>query len=222
LFAGLILLNACYDGEEIDNGNPPELPPASSMDPDFSYFSGEEEESGRVSVVSSWLYAATNVTVYSSILSTALVVPVTAYKVALEQTPTFDEELGVWVWAYNANVGSAEYAVKLTAEVADSEIIWTGDISKDGVFENFVWFQGTSTIGGNSGSWTLYESYMNPTPWLSAAWEKSEVEGKANATFTVEKEGDNFGSSISYSATASGDFNRNVIITDTYADNTIT
>ncbi len=220
---GLILLNACNDEDVIDSGIPPELPPASSMDPDLSFFSESGNAGGRLEVVDSWLYAATNVTVYSAILKSALIVPVTAYKVALEQTPSFDTELGGWVWSYEVNVGSSGlYNVKLTAIIGEKEVVWTGEISKEGIFDAFVWFEGTSAIGGNSGEWTLYESYQSPTPWLSATWEKSEVEGTVNAIFTVEKEGDNLGSTISYTATSSGDFDRMVIINDKKADNTIT
>ena len=223
LLAGLILFNACNEDGEMDGGDPPVMPPASSMSPDFNYFDEGGDESGRVDVVNSWVYAATNVTVYSAILGSTLIVPVTAYKVALTQDVTFDADLGLWIWAYDVNVGSAgEFSVKLTAEIHGAEVLWTGSISKAGVFENFVWFEGTSAINGESGSWTLYESFANPTPWLSAEWEKSDVDGKANVTFTVEKEGNSLNSSISYTASATGDFNRSVVIVDTHADNTIT
>ncbi|MBV6642361.1 MAG: hypothetical protein KI791_16705 [Cyclobacteriaceae bacterium] len=223
LLAGLVLFNACNEDGEMDGGDPPAMPPASSMSPDFNYFDEGGDESGRVDVVNSWVYAATNVTVYSAILGSTLIVPVTAYKVALTQDVTFDADLGLWIWAYDVNVGAhGEFAVKLTAEIQGPDVIWTGSISKAGVFEDFVWFEGTSAINGESGSWTLYESFANPTPWLSAEWEKSDVDGKANVTFTVEKEGNSLNSSISYTASATGDFNRSVVIVDTHADNTIT
>ncbi len=224
LLAGLVLVTSCNEDNDIDQGTPPEMPPASSLAPDFNYFTGEGgDESGRVEVVSSWLYAATNVTVYSAILGTALIVPTTAYRVALEQTPTFDADLRAWVWAYDVNLNTAGvYGVKLTAELSEDGVTWTGYISKEGVFEDFVWFEGTSAIDGDSGSWTLYESPTNGNAWLSADWERSEVDGKANVTFTVEKTGDNLGSSLSYSAFAEGDFNREVIINNVSADNIIT
>ncbi|XOV95033.1 MAG: hypothetical protein ACFHWX_10050 [Bacteroidota bacterium] len=223
LLAGFILLNACNDDNDIAGGDPPVMPPASSLSPDFNYFKEGGDESGRVEVVNNWVYAATNVTVYSAILGTALIVPVTAYKVALEQDATFDTDLSGWVWSYDANVGSAGvFGVRLTAEISGTDVLWTGYVSKEGVFEDFIWFEGTSVIGGDSGSWTLFEGPGGSGAWLSATWEKSDVDGKANVTFTVDKAGDSQGSSISYSASTSGEFNRNVIITDTNADNVIT
>lgn len=218
------MVTACNEDNDIDEGNPPVMPPASSLSPDFNYFLSEGgDESGRVEIVSSWVYAATNVTVYSAILGTALAVPVTAYRVALAQDPSFDADQRAWVWTYDVDLGPAGiFGVKLIGALSDDGVAWTGMISKEGLFEDFVWFEGTSALTGDSGSWVLYEGPDKSGAWLSAMWEKSEVEGKANVTFTVEKEGDGQGSSLSYSAFAEGDFNRKVIITDTNTENVVT
>lgn len=223
VIASIILLNACNDKDDPGAGQQPVMPPASSMEPDFSYFNEENNPNGRVETVNNWLVAAANVTFYSSILGSHLVVPVTAYKVALQQEATFDTELDIWVWAYETTVGSAgTFQVRLTADVSNSGINWTGYISKEGSFEDFIWFEGTSEIGGEAGTWTLYENHTTGAEWLSAEWSKSDVEGKANVKFTVEAPGDHLGSSISYAINETEGFNRSVIIVDTNVDNTVT
>ncbi|MEQ9375112.1 MAG: hypothetical protein RIG68_08045 [Imperialibacter sp.] len=218
-----ILLVSCNKDEEVDPGTAPAMPPGTSMAPNFDDFSGSEGDGGgRQMVVRNWVYAATSVGVYSGILSGALVVPVTAFKLAVNQEATFDTETKLWVWAYDISVpNSGSYSVKLTADVDGSDVTWTGYISKAGGFSDFVWFTGESNFMANAGTWTLYESPEKPNAWLSSEWSKSEVDGVADVTFTVEKPGDSFGSSISYMVDAGAELNRNVTIIDTNTENTI-
>lgn len=224
LLSFTILLGACSDKDDnVDPGTQPTMPPSSSMAPDFEEFEGGEGGSGgRTMVVRNWVYAATSVGVYTGILYGSLVVPVTAFKLAIEQEASFDAETRLWVWEYDISLAQkGDYSVRLTAGVDGSEVTWTGYISKAGGFSDFVWFTGESDLTANSGSWTLYEGPDKPNAWLSSEWSKSEVEGIANVEFTVEKEGNSFGSTIAYSVDASADLNRNVTIVDTNSENTI-
>ncbi len=219
----VVLMVSCKDDDGVEPGATPALPPSSSMSPDFDGL-GEDDssEGGRVHLVRNWIYAATSVNVYSGILSGALAVPVTAFKLAIDQEATFDTENRLWVWEYEISVtGEGAYSIKLTADVDGSNVTWTGYVSKNGGFSNFVWFTGESDTEANEGSWTLYESPENPEAWLSSEWSKSEVEGIADVVFTVEKEGDGFGSTISYTASTDAELNRSVLIVDTNASNTI-
>jgi hypothetical protein len=218
-----ILLVSCNKDDEVDPGTTPALPPSSSMAPNFEDFSNNEGAGGgREMAVRNWVYAATSVGVYSGILSGALVVPVTAFKLAVNQEATFDTETKLWVWAYDISVpNNGSYSVKLTADVDGSDVAWTGYISKAGGFADFVWFTGESNFAANAGTWTLYEGPDKPDAWLSSEWSKSDVDGIADVTFTVEKEGDGFGSSISYMVDANADLDRNVTIVDTNTENSI-
>jgi len=224
LMAMVVLLVSCKDDDgDVQPGATPALPPSSSMSPDFDGLSDDDSgEGGRVHLVRNWIYAATSVNVYSGILSGALVVPVTAFKLAIDQEATFDSENRLWVWEYDASLPEAgAFSVKLTADVDGTSVNWTGYISKTGSFSNFVWFTGESDTEANEGTWTLYESPENPEAWLSSEWSKSELEGIADVVFTVEKEGDGFGSTIGYTASAGAVLNRSVLIVDTNSSNTI-
>ncbi len=220
-----ILIASCGKEEEpiFDPGTEPVLPPASSMAPNFDAFAGNDAAGGgRQMTVRNWLYAATSVGVYTGILTGALVIPVTAYSLAMQQEPVFDRANKVWVWAYDVtSLPNKAYSIKLTAAVDGAEVNWTGYVSEVGGFADFVWFTGNSNISASSGSWTLLQGPDQPTPWLSAEWTRSDLEDAANVKFTVEKEGSSKGSSIDYSVDPSTPIDRQVTIIDLNSGNTI-
>ena len=219
LLIPMTLLWSCSDDDGSAQDPQPNMPPESSMAPNFENF---EDEGGRLAEVNNWTYAATSVGVYSAILYSNLIVPVTAFKVGLNQNATYNTETELWIWEYDINVvGKGTYTVQLTADVDGSDVDWTGYISLDGSFEDFVWFEGESNLEATSGSWTLYESPQNPSAWLSVTWSDDESAEISTSTFKVEKAGNYFESSISYTADANAAYNRNVVIVDTNASNTI-
>ncbi|MEQ6165632.1 hypothetical protein AAOE16_00440 [Ekhidna sp. MALMAid0563] len=215
----MTLLWSCSDDDGSPQDPQPNMPPESSMAPNFDNF---EEEGGRVAQVNNWAYAATSVGIYSAILYSNLAVPVTAFKIGLSQDATYESSTNLWVWEYDINVpNKGSYSVRLTADVDGSDVDWTGYISLAGSFEDFVWFEGESNLSADAGSWTLYESPENPSPWLSVEWSDDETTGIASSEFTIEKQGDYYQSSISYGANANATYNRSVVIIDTNASNTI-
>ncbi|WP_421765274.1 hypothetical protein [Ekhidna sp.] len=219
LLIPLIMLSACSD----DDGNvqepKPEMPPESSMAPNFDNF---DEDGARAETINNWAYAATSVGVYSAILYANLVVPVTAFKIGLNQEASYETSTNLWVWEYDINVpNKGTYNVRLTADVDGTDVDWTGYISLSGSFEDFVWFEGQSNLTADAGTWTLYESPESPSAWLTANWSDNESSGVTSSTFTVEKEGNFFDSSISYTVDTNADYNRNVVIVDTNVSNTI-
>ncbi|MCV9386218.1 hypothetical protein [Reichenbachiella ulvae] len=219
----LVMLSACSEEGDGDlQGAEPVLPPTSSMAPEFGSFSSSSESGRQAAVISNWGYAAVNVAVYSSILYQHLVVPVTAFKATVGTQAQFDVESGLWIWERSFNVpNKGEYQVKLTASVDGTDVSWIGYISLGSTIEEFVWFDGASQLDGSAGSWTLYESPENPSAWLSSEWSRIDDSEQANVTFTVEKEGDNLGSSVSYSVDLNADLDRSVMITDVSASNEI-
>ncbi|SNT31584.1 hypothetical protein SAMN05421640_3380 [Ekhidna lutea] len=215
----MTLLWSCSDDDQAAQDPQPNMPPESSMAPNFENF---EDDGARAETVNNWAYAATSVGIYSAILYSNLAVPVTAFKIGLKQDATYNTETNLWVWEYDISVpNKGSYAVRLTADVDGTNVDWTGYISLAGSFEDFVWFEGESNLNADAGSWTLYESPDNPSAWLSVNWSDNEATGVATSTFNVEKEGNFFESSITYTADANADFNRSVVIVDTNASNTI-
>ncbi len=223
LIALMVIVFSCTENDDGQQQGPePVMPPESSMAPDMSMFDGEGGETNRVNTIQNWTYAAFNVGIYSGILYTHLIVPVRAFKATINQEAHFNADAGLWVWEKNFEVPSrGTFSVRLTAEVNGTDVNWTGYVSKSGAFENFVWFDGTSKLNGESGNWNLYESPENPQVWLSNSWEIDREEGNGNTSFTVEKEGNHQGSSITYSIENGADYDRKVLIHDVKVSNEI-
>ncbi|WP_245949514.1 hypothetical protein [Echinicola strongylocentroti] len=220
----LVLFASCNNDEEPmpEQSEKPALPPEASMAPDMSMFEDEDGEGARVTAATHWAYAAINVGVYSSILYTHLAIPVTAFKATIGTDASFDEDAGVWVWERAFDVeGHGSYDIRLTANVQDENVNWMGYISGEGIVDNFVWFTGTSNMTGETGYWELYESPESTSVWLSNSWEYDKETGNGATTFTVEKEGDNLGSAITYRIDDTLEMDRGVIITNTDLDSEI-
>ena len=85
----------CFvSGCKKDKGDPPVLPPAESMTIDFTNFSSAKKSlevlpGTKGTENSNWEFAATVAGVWKLIINTTLAVPVTAYKIALNQTPAY-------------------------------------------------------------------------------------------------------------------------------------
>ena len=217
----MIVLVSC-DSDKDNNKDPqPVLPPEYSMEPDFSDFQTDENQ--RNQPIENWLYAAVNVSVYSTILKGGLAIPVAAFKATISQDPFYDTDAGVWTWESNFSANSNDFSIRLTADVVDGNVNWIGYISSTSlsstssyiVPDDFVWFEGQSNVNGNNGSWTLFESPENPSAWISTEWSRNEERTLANATFTIEKEGDLQGSYVDYSRDEDADLNRSVEISNT-------
>ncbi|WP_229239773.1 hypothetical protein [Echinicola soli] len=222
--AALVLFASCNKDEEPmpQQSEKPALPPEASMAPDMSMFEEEGDEGARVTAATNWAYAAINVGVYSSILYTHLVVPITAFKATIGTEAAFDEDTGLWVWEKAFDVeGHGAYDIRLTANVQGENVNWMGYISGEGIVDNFVWFTGTSNMTGEAGYWELYESPESASVWLSNSWGYDQETGNGATTFTVEKDGENLGSSITYRIDDSKEMDRAVVINNTDLDSEI-
>jgi len=216
----IVVLASCDSTNENNQDPQPVLPPEYSMAPDFEDF--ETEGNQRNQSIENWFYAAVNVSVYSAILQGGLAVPVAAFKATISQDPFYDTDAGVWTWESSFSANANDFSIRLTADVEDGTANWTGYISSSANnVDDFVWFEGESTVDGNSGSWTLFESPQNPAAWISTEWSRNEERTQGNANFTIEKEGDLEGSYIYYSKDDAADLNRSVEISNTQSGDLI-
>jgi hypothetical protein len=162
-----------------EKGNPPTLPIASSMTIDFSNFEASSKSAGMVLPKGvneiNWDYAALVASYWDAIITGTLVVPVTAYKLAIDQTPTY-VSTKTWKWSYTASVASVSYTARLTGEITSSNVVWNMYLSESGGYSDFKWFTGTSSLDGTSGQWILNISPTNDNPILQINWYKSSTD----------------------------------------------
>lgn len=192
-------------------GNPPTLPPAESMTIDFSNFvSGKKSApiagdlKGTMAVENTnWTVAATVAGVWNSLLIINLAIPVAAFEKAVSTSPTYLDNK-TWQWKYSVQVLAATYTARLTGQVESGDVKWEMYISKDGVgsYAEFLWFEGTTALDGNSGTWTIKASQSEQVPMLQIDWTKSGT-SIGSIKYTYIKDGEDFkGSYIEYGLTS--------------------
>jgi hypothetical protein len=167
------LLTSCKK----DKGSPPSLPPAESMAIDFSNFSsGTKSAADLPKGVNeiNWDYAALMASYWKVVISSTLAVPVAAFKIAVNQKPTYLSDK-TWQWSYNVSVLTVSYTVRLTGQNRTSDVLWNMYISKTGTggFTDFLWFTGTSKTDGTGGQWILNYSPLYNEPVLQIDWTGS-------------------------------------------------
>jgi hypothetical protein len=177
--SAIILFTVVFTGGcKKDKGDPPVLPPIGSMTIDFSNF-----ESAKKSAVvllpkgvenSNWEFSALVAGYFSSIIGGTLIVPVTAFKLAIDQTPAYIDTK-TWQWSFSASVLTVTYKARLTGQIRTTDVLWKMYISREGTgaFPEFVWFEGTSDLDGTAGQWTLYHSHTFQEALLQIDWTKS-------------------------------------------------
>ena len=199
-------LFSCDKKETLETA--PQLPPVETMIFDFSKL--DLYKSAEISKVN-WIYSATTVSFWSTILGTTLAVPVAAFHSAVEHQPVKinDEE---WQWQFEVDGFTSTYSARLVGKLESSHIKWEMYIAKTGIesFDEFLWFEGTSELDGNSGQWILYHSNEYQEKLLQIDWIKEgENVGQIKYTYVREKDSQNdddvfYGSTLTYGLQDSG------------------
>jgi hypothetical protein len=194
LLSVCLILLVAVSGCKKDKGNPPELPPAGTMIIDFTNFDyqgkGMEAFAAKGTDNSAWEFAAIAAGTFKIILGTTLAIPVYSFQLAIDQTPQYVSDK-TWQWVYNATIANESYQAKLVGQIGSSEVTWKMYITKQNSFTDFLWFEGTSALDGNSGQWTLYHSNATPVAVLQIDWIKSG-DALSSVKYTYVKEQDSF------------------------------
>ena len=191
----LILFSCFFTACKKDKGDPPVLPPTESMTVDFANFEIQKKSADLTAAYkgtenSNWEFAALTAGIFKIIVNTTLIVPVTSFKLAIDQTPVYLSEKN-WQWSYSVPVAGSTYKARLTGFIRTSDVEWKMYITKEGAggFAEFVWFEGTSKLDGTGGQWILNQSTSVKAPVLQIDWTKTgSAVGKV--TYTIVKTGD--------------------------------
>ncbi len=228
----LVLMPACNKDstEPGQQGNPPELPPLSSMLIDFSDFdttavlspaSAPMELALVLQTQRNWRWAALNVGVWNLALTITLAAPVASFVEAFNHTPEQQSD-GRWLWEYNFFVAGIRHTAKLYGGADNNEIEWQMLISRQGGYTDFEWYTGESDLLATEGAWHLKRSPNNPTPFLEIDWERNLQNDTANIRYTNVTPGVNEnGDFIFYGITTDTPYNAFYRIFDQDADNLI-
>ena len=125
----LILTAGSFSSCKKNNGNPPTLPPPESMTIDFSNFTSAKKGSDILYDQkginnSNWEFSAAAAGIWNIILTINLAVPVSSFRLAVNQDPVFLENK-TWQWSYNVSVFGVSYKARLTGQIMTNDIKWT-------------------------------------------------------------------------------------------------
>ncbi len=183
------ITTSCEKNEDIKTA--PELPPYESMKVDFGKMADNNKSVTEINSNINFLAAGTTVAVWNIMLTGTLLVPVTAFAHSFSVQPTYLGDLK-WQWSYDVNGFAATYKARLTGIIRTNDVKWEMYIAKEGVgaHEEFLWFEGTSNLDGNSGKWILYHSYEVQEAVLQIDWQK-EADKVGDIKYTYIRESNN-------------------------------
>jgi len=216
-------LTSCDTSTENDD-DPPEIPPESTLIMDYSDFSGpaqlsKSSNSSETLTRDNWNWAALNVAVWNTVLKVTLIIPVAAFRHALNQVPE-QQENGSWNWEYDFMVFNVTHHALLNGEIVGDEVVWKMYITKDTYYTDYLWYSGTSKINGSEGTWLLNLNPSDPVPFLDILWHRNVADGTADIKYTnVIPGGQENGGFIFYGITNSMEYDRFYDIYNKGADN---
>jgi hypothetical protein len=203
----LLLVISCSKSSSGPKEEPPAIPPASSFIMDFSDFTGPDTSGNMpengvpnefILTYQNWGWAYTNVVVWNTVLTVTLAVPVAAFLESFKHEPS-QQSNGKWLWSYSFTALNSSYTAKLYGSVSNDGTEWEMYIAKEGVYEDFLWYEGGADLPRTHGTWTVYANPDNATPFLSIEWNRDVNAGTADITYTnITPSVQNNGDYISY------------------------
>lgn len=175
-------------------GEKPTVPPLNTFVMESSDFesSNGPQRLDQTASYDHWTHSSVNVLFWQTILTINLVVPVAAYKEALNQTPKWKGAKKGWVWAFTTTVGNFKYTCKLHAKHQNNgEVKWEMFLTQDGGVKDFKWFEGTSDFNNTYGNWLLYKEPKSAQEYIKIEWKKNPTTGYEDIKYTNVLKDDN-------------------------------
>jgi hypothetical protein len=241
LFIGIIFIG-CGENktDEVDSSGAPTLPPQYSIVPDFGDLEDTRSAAGAAGfserdldfapmadgpcVIDNYLHASAQVGIWNLILRVTLAVPVWSFAEAFNHTPQQQED-GSWVWTYSAHIPSPNgvlHTAELHGEIIDARVYWEMYITKEGFYEDFLWYSGESDWLATEGTWTLRKSPDDDVDWLGIEWNRTPSDGTWQVSYTnIEPGGSENGGYIEYGITTDVDYDAYYNIYVKSADNLV-
>jgi hypothetical protein len=121
---------------------------------------------------SNWNYAALTVGFWGVVGLGVLAVPVAAFRASFLHTPVQQPD-GSWIWSYSVMVGGSVYSAELHGQFITEGVHWDMSISKEGEYEDFLWYYGEHNLPVTEGFWILKKSQADPTDFIQIDWSRN-------------------------------------------------
>ncbi len=179
----IILIVSCEDDKTTNpQDQPPTIPPQSSMIINFDEFPDTTLDDPGISK-RNWGWAAYNVSVWNSVLTLTLAVPVAAFVEAFNHQPVQQAD-GSWLWQFSVSIQEELFTAKLYGKSVTEGVEWKMLLTKQGAYTDFEWFTGFSNLPATEGTWTLNKDPNQVSPFLYIEWKRNTTEGTADVKYT--------------------------------------
>lgn len=187
LFCLFFLMVSCTDNPATIGGNPPSLPPASSMNMDFSTFQNNQKTGGATTqTTDNFGHAVTAALIMKTVVDVNLAIP----KVLLTAAANADAQLNEnekWEWSYSKTADGNSYSVRLVASRnSDNSIDWDCYVTNTELnLSDQLFFSGTTSSDATEGTWTYY-NLQNTSSQEEVSQIKWTVNGENNVSLKLE------------------------------------
>ena len=128
-------------------------------------------------------YAALAVGIWSTIIRVGLAVPVAAFRASFHNIPLQQPD-GSWIWSYSVMIGGSVYSAELHGQFITEGVHWDMRISKEGEYEDFLWYYGENSLPATEGFWILKQSPAVPTDLVRVDWSRNISAGTHAVRYT--------------------------------------
>ena len=164
----MVLIPGCNDAS-----GAPTIPPVETFVIPFDILTGNTTSSYALSGdMSNWSYAAGTVVFWGVVVEITLAVPVAAFRASFLHTPVQQPD-GSWIWSYSVMVGGSVYSAELHGQFITEGVHWDMSISKEGEYEDFLWYYGEHNLPATEGLWILKKSQADPTEFIKIDWSRN-------------------------------------------------
>ncbi len=188
--SSIAFINTSCDKDEADK-DAPDIPPLSTFLMDFSDFDNPDDTLNGTKThktYQNWGHSFFNVAVWNAIITIGMAVPVATFVESFNHTPIYYSNDKEWRWTYTVYPGNVAHTCRLTASISGNFVHWKMFVSKQGGFQNFMWYEGKSHLDGTNGYWILYESPHINQRLVQIDWNK-ESSGISDIKYTNVKPG---------------------------------
>lgn len=188
----------------------PELPPTSTMQMDFGFFSpGARTALGTAGAESAahwnWINAIVRVTAIQLITLEVLGPPATAFGLALGTEPE-KVDRDTWRWEYTWREGGENATIELEGSWAVNGVDWmlwvSGNVDGQ-TFDHDLWYRGHSSLDGHTGHWIFTDLEDDPSEVARLDWSSSGISGDELELGIIDPESPDFGDHIAFSSAGS-------------------
>ncbi len=215
LTIGLSLFQSCSMDRDRSwvNAKAPTIPSLEMMtlpQTAFNTFSEVVEEDRVAGTFENFTHAVFSLLAWNTVVSIQMALPTAAFQAATETDPiAINDTTFEWRYTFDDVENSDIYEIALTAQISDdgNRVLWKMLASQVNGFQDFLWYEGYTTLDRSETSLVLHHKPESPEPYITILFNRDVDEMSIRFTNVIPQALEE-GSFIKYEAKEGGGLNR--------------